>query len=426
MSGERDDDAKDSSGKPDRVEARVRHGWWPGWIWAIPIAALIVVGWLFARWLFSGGESITISFPDAHDLKKNNTNVVYRGTNVGRVTNIKLNDSGTAVIVTCSIDEDAKKFLRSGTRFWLKGANPSLQDLSSLAAVLSGPTIEMVPGNGPKATHFNGLEREPVSPTADARPLLYEVSLDGDVGSLKSGDPVKLHGFTVGEVREIAFDYDAKTGDLAMPGTIALYPALLHIKGVAEPDSPAALRAAIDTLIGKGLRARLDQDPPLVGSFRVSLEMMPGAPAATPAIVDGIEQIPAASGGGLASIVQRINKVPIEQIAQNVLDATHHIDSIVSSPRLKDAVTQLDSALKQIRTTVSKAGPQVSQLTVTLRKAADDLDQTAKSANHVVSGTASEGGLDTTLREIKDAARSIRSLADYLDRHPEALIKGRE
>ncbi|MGH8259088.1 MAG: MlaD family protein [Steroidobacteraceae bacterium] len=425
MTDSHSDGQQQPPGGARRVEARVRHGWWPGWIWAIPIAALIVVGWLGARYLLRGGKSITITFENAHDLKQDNSNVVYRGTDVGRVTQVQLNTAGTAVTVTASIDQSATKFLRSGTRFWLRGASPSLSNLASLASLLSGPTIVMDPGPGSPATHFIGLEHDPVSPSRASHPLLYEVSFSGEVGALESGDPVKLRGFTVGEVRDIGFSYDSRTGELSTPSTIAIYPSLLHIRGAADPDSSAALSAAVETLIRKGMRARLDRDPPLVGSYRVSLDMVLGAPAVTPAVVDGLPQIPVAPGGGLNSLVTRLNKVPIEQIAQNVLDITHHVDALVSSPQLKDAIVQLNAALKQIRRMTTKAGPQITALTVTLHKAADDLDRTANSANRLVSGTATEGGIETTLREIKDAARSIRSLADYLDRHPEALIRGR-
>ena len=416
----------EQAGEPGRVAARVRHGWWPGWIWAIPVAALIVVGWLGARALLSGGEDITISFPDAHGMKVNNTDVVYRGTNVGQVTEVKLNDNGTAAIVTASIDEAAIKFLRKGTRFWLRGANPSLSNPQSLGAILSGPTIVMDPGTGAKTTHFIGLERKPIGPGTNSQPVLYEVSLSGAVGSLKTGDPVALDGFTIGEVHSTGFSYDARTGEIATPATLEIYPSLLHIHGTASPDSPAALQSAIETLIGQGLRARLERDPPLVGSYSVSLEMVPGAPAATLAMVDGLPQIPSAPGGGLNTIVDRFKKVPIEQIGQNVLDITHHVDGIVSSPQLKDAVREADAALKQIRQMTSKAGPQITAATKSLRKAADDLDRTAQSANGLVSGSTAQNGLESTLKEITDAARSIRSLADYLDRHPEALVRGRE
>ncbi len=406
-------------------QAGMRHSWWPGWIWTIPVAAFLVVGWMGVRYLLRGGEDITIEFEDAHDLKPKNSNVTYRGTNIGTVKDVKLAESGGSVLVTAAIDADATRFLRSGTRFWLKGANPSLSNLSSLGALLSGPSIEMEPGAGAPAKHFKGLSHKPIVPASEARAVLYDVSLGGDAGSLETGDPVKLNGFTVGEVRAVSFAYDANTGSLSIPGTLALYPSLMHIRGRADADTPAALQAAIAGLIEKGLRARLDQDPPLVGHYRVSLEMVPGAPAVKMAVVNGLPQIPVAPDGGIASIVARVNKLPIEQIAQNVFDATQHIDTLVSSPRLKDAVVQLSAALRQIRQTTSQAGPQITALISTLHKASDDLDQTARSADKLVSGSATQDGVESTLQEIDQASRAVRSLANYLDRHPEALVRGR-
>ena len=83
-----------------RTEAIVRHGWWPGWIWAVPIAALLIVGWLGLRDLTRGGENIQINFEKAYGIKPQDTDVVYRGVKVGTVTSVALNDKGDAVIVT--------------------------------------------------------------------------------------------------------------------------------------------------------------------------------------------------------------------------------------------------------------------------------------------------------------------------------------
>ncbi|HEX5458836.1 MAG TPA: MlaD family protein [Steroidobacteraceae bacterium] len=415
------------SGSPDRVHAGVRHGWWPGWIWAIPIAALLVVIWFGARSLLAGGTDITIRLTDAHNLKKENTDIVLRGTQVGHVTGIELTQDGTGVVVSASIDKDAAKFLTTGTRFWLRGANPSLSNLSSLGSLLSGPTIIMDPGPGKKARHFLGLERAPVDPSATERPLLYEISLDSEAGALAGGDPVTLRGFTVGEVRDVGFTYDPATGDLATPATLALYPSLFHVKGTRDAPTAAEVAGEIERLIRKGMRARLARDPPLVGSYRVSLQLVPGTQAQTGPLTgeNGLPQIPVATGGDIASIVNRINKVPIERIAQNALDTTHNLATLTSSPKLKDAIVQLDAALKQIHGMTAKAGPQVPVLIKSLRRAAADLDGTAKSADHIMSGTATQNGVTNTVQEITEAARAVRSLADYLDRHPEALIRGR-
>jgi len=85
----------------------------------------------------------------------------------------------------------------------------------------------------------------------------------------------------------------------------------------------------------------------------------------------------------------------------------------------------LDAALKQIHQTTAQAGPQITQLVRTLHKTSDDLDQTAKNADQFVAGTATQDGLNSVTVEVTEAARAVRSLANYLDRHPEALIKGK-
>ena len=218
----------------------------------------------------------------------------------------------------------------------------------------------------------------------------------------------------------------AVAGVLSTPATLAIYPSLFHLKGAGTTPNATEVSAEIATLIGRGLRARLARNPPLVGSYQVSLEIVPGGKGpATPLMADGMPQIPAAEGGGVDSIVTRINKVPIERISQNLLNITAHVSALTSSPHLKDAVVQLDAALRQIHRLTAKAGPQVPIVIARLRRAAADLDATTKSANRLMSGTATQNGLTDTVQEISETARAVRSLADYLDRHPEALIRGR-
>jgi len=421
---DRGDDRPDDA---QRVQAGVRHGWWPGWIWAIPIAALLVVIWLGMRALLAGGTTITIRFNDAHGMKKENTDVMLRGAQIGNVTGIKVNNDGTGVIVTASIDDEAAKFLRTGTRFWLQGASPSLSNLSSLGSLLSGPTIVMDPGPGAKTKKFVGLEQQPIAPSTDERPILYEVSLGSEAGGLAGGDRVTLRGFIVGQVRNVGFAYDPDTGELSTPATLEIYPSLFHIKGKRTSPSATEVAAEISHLITQGMRARLTRDPPLVGGYQVSLETVPDAKPPTGPLTadDGLPMIPVAEGGGISSIVTRINKVPIERISQNLLSITSHVNSLTSSPKLKDAVVQLDAALRQIHSMTAKAGPQIPVVIARLRRAAADLDGTAKSANRLMSGTATQNGLADTMQEITDTARAVRALADYLDRHPEALIRGR-
>ncbi len=407
-----------------RTTAHVVRGWWPGWIWAVPIAVVLIVGWLGLRHLTNGGENITVTFPDAHGIKAQKTNVVYRGLAIGQVKSVALDKAGDGVMVTANIDDDAERFLRSETRFWLRGAHPSLENPSSLGAILSGPTIVMAPGAGKPATHFAGSVDKPIAP-AHAHPQSYIVMFKGAAGALRRGDKVTLRGFTIGKVTDVGFRYDVETGALSTPVTLAIYPARFHLTGITNPGRPAALRTALAMLIGKGLRARLERDPPLIGAYRVTLDMVQGAPSASSSQMDGKPVIPAAASGGLGAVISHLNQVPVDQVAQNLLDITHHVDSLVSSPHLEDAIFQLDAALKQFHDTAADAGPKLTRLIATLHRTATELDRTVKSARRIVGGEASQNGLQRAVRELTEAARSVRELADYLDRHPGALIRGR-
>ncbi len=416
--------------EPGRRTAPARptthRSWWPGWIWAVPIAALAIGAWLLIRWLSQGGTDITISFSNIYGLDPTDTDIVYRGMTVGKVDGVSLTKQGDAVNLSATINESAKGFLKEGTVFWLKGAQPSLSDLSSLGSILSGPKIVMAPGTGKATRQFKGIAHEPIVAGNAGPPLLIAVSFDGPTGSLSTGDIVKLRGFSVGEVREVSFEYDVETGKIRTPVTLALYPGAFHIEGMQTPGSDQALRAVLDQLVSQGLRAKLDRDPPLIGGYRVALEMIPGAPKESMNIARSLPEIPTApEGGGLESIVNRVKNVPIKQIGQNVLEITRHIDEVVSSPKLKDSVAELDAALKTVNSAVEDVAPKVDKLVTTLRDTAQELDRASATAQKTMGGAASQTGLQETLREIKEAAEAVRSLADYLDRHPEALISGR-
>lgn len=421
-----DKNATDTTQQP---KTTVRRSWWPGWIWTVPIAAFLIVGWLAMRALTSGGEDITISFADVHGLDPGNSSILYRGMKVGRVTGVSLAKDGKAVDVDANIQDSASRFLRSHTRFWLRGANPGISNLSALGNILSGPSIVMDPGGGNKTTQFSGTVGKPVIPADAGKPHRFDVELEGSTGGLKSGDKVMLRGFTVGEVTDVRYHLDPETGDFTTPVTLALYPSLFHIEQTGpHKHTPAALPMVIDTLIKKGLRARLQRDPPIIGKYFVALDIEPETSSAgvTPR-KDGtaLPQIPSTPSDSLGSIVSRLNGVPVDRIARNLLNVTRQIDTLVSSPKLTDAVAQLDGALKQIRHTAARSGPQLTRLIKTLHHTAADLDRAAQSANRVTGGGGAQNDLKKTMREITEAARAVRELADYLDRHPEALIQGR-
>jgi paraquat-inducible protein B len=258
----------------------------------------------------------------------------------------------------------------------------------------------------------------------------YTVAFPEAVGSLKTGAAVKLDGFTVGMVTAVEFHYDARTGSLSEPVTIEIEASRLHIVGLPSTDQvdwTGVLNTAVSRLVRKGLRARLEQAPPLVGSEFVSLAFSKGKPKSAGGL-DFSHQppaIPVSSGGGLQAVTTEIGRLPIEQIGDNVRAISAHLRSLVSSPKVEDSLTHLDRSLAEVDKVVHRAGPQIGPLVSSLRGAAAQLDDTASAARQTLGGSGQEGGIRQAVGELTRAARSVRALADYLDRHPEALIEGK-
>ena len=425
------DEAKQT---PSRTAATQQKSRWPGWIWAVPIAALAICGWLAIREVSSTGISITVRFDDAAGIKPKDTKLVYRGVEIGEVTDVVLARDLGHIVVKAEVHTAVQDNLNTGTRFYLKGGQPSLTDLSSLKSVVSGPTIEMVPGIGESTREFAGFDGEPPMPLAVSLP--YLVSFDGNAGGLKSGSPVSLRGFTVGEVQSTQLVTDPKSGKITTPVVLALDPTRFHFSGgvPTEGNWRPLLDATLAKLIDEGLRARLSQTPPLIGAQQVALEMTAEKGNANLGTGKQYPEIPATGGGGIESVVAQVGKLPVAQIGDNVKAITDHIDNLVSGPQLKDTIDHLDQSVATLDRTLQAAGPQIAptikslrQTVDTLRGTAKEIDSTAAALKSMAGGSPASpnGNLQQAMAELSQAGRAVRTLADYLDQHPEALIKGR-
>jgi len=407
--------------------ANQRRAWGPGWIWAVPIAAVGIVLWLTLRTLSSSGTSVTVVFDQAAGMSEDSTQVEYRGLKVGSVTDVRLDHNGQHVIATLDIDDSVKQDLVTGTQFYLEGANPSLSDPASLKALISGPTIVMVPGTGKAARHYVGIEGPPPKPFAAT--VRYRLNFAGAVGGLITGAPVSLRGFTVGDVASVKLTVDADTGAIATPVTIVLDPTRFHIRGaqVIDGDWKPVMNAVLGKLVQQGLRASLTQSPPLIGAQQVILKVVPDAAPARLDTSGTLPEIPVVSGNALGGLVTKLGKLPIGEIGDNVRTITARLKLLVGSPKLQDSLDHLDDALTSLDKTAHTAGPQVAPLIKSLRQTSAQIDTTAQSARKIIGGGAAapHGNLQQALDELTQAARALRTLANYLDQHPEALIQGR-
>jgi paraquat-inducible protein B len=382
------------------------------------------------------------------------SNVIHRGLAVGKVTRIDGDQAGR-VRVHIFVEAPYDRFLRAGTLFWL--ASPVRLSLSGdvlgaqieAAAALGAVAFETPQEDlaGPRSPAGASFALYPDKGHADAAgdgpQVFYQADFGDAGGDLAVGSPVTLGQVTVGSVKSVRMTLDAATGRIDTPVVLALEPRRLHLTGApaigegtggAGGDRREATDAAVGRLLARGYRARLTQSPPLVGSRLIALERAPGAGPGRLEAGGAYPGLPTAASGDLGAIgdkagalLDKLNAVPIESIGQDLRRMTSRLSGLLASPKVDESLGRLDDTLGQLDAMVRETRPKVGPLIAKLNEAADELSQTAASGKAVLSGegAAQDSSLPDALRELTNAARSLRALADTLQRHPEALIQGK-
>jgi paraquat-inducible protein B len=281
---------------------------------------------------------------------------------------------------------------------------------------------------GKKALGLGKTTPEGSEQTGIAHGVPFLVRFRDTVGSLEPGAPVLVRGMRMGTVREVKVTFDPATTSFVIPVTIELDPAPFTAGEVTD-DAATRVYRMVDAMIGHGLRARIEAANLLPGSLAVALEITPEAPPAQlghkqaePPEIPTVAVPFQSLNAHVEQVIDRISALPLEPIAADLQRL------ITAARRLAE-----DPALPQILTNLATASdalvPAARQLEPTLRAAAAMAAQ-ARAGVADVQGLLDQSGtlpdqLAHSLEEFQDAARSMRVLAEMLERQPEALLRGR-
>lgn len=250
------------------------------------------------------------------------------------------------------------------------------------------------------------------------------VYFDSSVAGLRVGAPVKFRGIEIGTVKDQRINM---TGAVRDPQHV-LIPVLLEIdddrlssQGIAriDLDDPNEVRR----LVGLGLRAELATESLVTGVRYVELDIKPDAPARLvhdrrypeiPSVRSVAETIP----DRVDQVLRNLAEVDVSGLAQSMRATVDDADQLLRSPHLARAVASLD----QITANLERAVNQLSTAAQDLRPAITEMQGTVTSVRKTSDRLSSQ--LDTTLRDVGGAARSLRRLADQLARDPGALLRG--
>jgi paraquat-inducible protein B len=350
--------------------------------------------------------------------------VYFRHFQVGRVIDENLlGDRSTRVSVF--IDAPYDQFVDANTRFWnASGVSLSLTAdglrvrTESLAAVLAGgiafddgPPTAQPTGSRPR-TRFTlyDSETEAMAP-ASGNPAYVKMRFAQALRGLEVGAPVEFMGVQIGSVAAVDLDYDARSQSFPVIVTAKLYLQrmgrayeALAAQGTTENEDTMA--AFVAALVARGLRAQPRTGSLLTGKLFIALDFFPASPRVTFNSALRPLELPTVSGtyqeleAGVSSLVTKLNALPLQRVANQVsLDLTDlhgSLDTLNKEvlPNATTALSALQGTLDSARQTVSDDSPLVERLS-------------------------------DTLSESQSTLVAVRELADYLDRHPEALIRGR-
>ena len=353
--------------------------------------------------------------------------VYYRRVPVGQVVDYRLEPNGRDIALRVFVNKPYDALVTADTRFWhASGLDLKLDagglrlNTQSLITVLLGGVAFQAPDDSPvtaaaaENTEFRlaADQGEALRSVDELAPTLLVLNFDQSVRGLSPGAPVDFRGVVVGQVRSIGIDYLPAQKAFRMPVVVELYPSRLGFREKDLADRRRA-REIARSLMARGLRAQLRNGNLLTGQLYIALDFFPHAApvrqdvdaampelATTPGSFDALQS-------QLGNIVNRIDKVPIDRLGKD----------------LGTALVSLNTLLAGADALVRRLDGDVAPQAVA---ALEDARKTLAAANGVLAADAPlHQDTRRLVQELTRTAASLRTLTDYLERHPEALLRGR-
>ena len=354
--------------------------------------------------------------------------VYFRRIQVGQVVSYELDKDGMGVTFKVFVAAPYDKYVRANTRFWnasgvdlTMDANGLKLDTQSLMSILIGgiafQTLDEsgeAPPTGANTAFTLFATRDEAMKNRDTISQSFVMIFKESVRGLSPGATVDFRGLTVGEVSGIHVAHDARTKEVDMLVEMRIYPERLRSRVVGALPDPKEYRAILNEMVAHGLRAQLTSGNLLTGQLIVALDFFPQAPKAKVSWAANPPRFPTTPGSlvelqaSLMRFVKKLEKLPLDEVVNDVRQTVQTLDAT-----LKDADKMVRNVDKDI----------LPEMRMTLEEAR----KTLRAAKQTLSADAPlQQDLRETLRELARTAQSLRVLTDYLERHPESLIRGKQ
>jgi len=371
--------------------------------------------------------------------------IFFHDIQVGRILDTKLQEDGTGVVIDIFIEAPHHLRVRDTSRFWQisgfeisMGAEGVDVKMASLGALLSGGIAFDTPAiaggsNEPSkpGTVFKVFKDfSSVKEEKYVEKLYVLVYFDGSVRGLTVGAPVEFQGIKVGKVADISVDYDPEHLKIRIPVLLELEAdRLASRKMIKEMKKKIPPYSNLKRFVERGLRAQLQTGSLLTGQLFVELDIHPNLPPKSLIMTGKYPEMPAIPATmdqfrrTVTDLLAEIRRMPLDKIAEEILETVEGANHLVNSPEAQEAVHNLNAALGNVEKLTEGMDQRVDRLAFSVEKTLAKVRQALELADP---NSPAAVNLNSALKELSAAARSIRVLADYLEQHPEALVKGKK
>jgi paraquat-inducible protein B len=377
--------------------------------------------------------------------------VSYREVSVGEVLSSELEHDRPGVKLRIFVQAPYDRVVVPESRFWNSsgirvdtGAEGLRIELESARSLLSGGVAfgtpagaEQHPPSKPESTFRLYASEAEAKIEFYGRVVPYVSYFQASVRGLAAGSEVHMFGQPVGSVTGLSLAQDPQKGH---DGEVAVRVAyVLQPERMLDPKVGAALDGpGVRALVQDHLRVVLETTSFLTGQKALSLEYDPGSHAA-PVVREGEALVLPSEAQdfqaittSLAAIANKVNQIPFAEIGANLDRTLASLQRTVGGPELRDAIVSLGSTLNEVHELARQANQNLGPALSRLPGISEQLEHAVARANAAFgqSGYGSDSEVQRNLThmmtEVADAARSLRMLVDYVDRHPEALVRGRK
>ncbi len=346
------------------------------------------------------------------------TPVFYRDIVVGEVLGYDFGDGLGPITVNVFVRAPFDNLIRPESHFWKSsGVTAGLQgggfhvEFQSLQAVLSGGITFDVPRDStskpvPDNSSFPLFDSHEEAESAGYQTQIPLVSyFETSVTGLTRGSAVDVLGIQVGTVTDVRLVIDPVAGTAKARVAMALQPERV----VQAGEFPADLRPdqVLQRMVNRGMRAQLDTASYITGQKQITLAFVPNAgPAALTQEGDAFV-MPSQPGGldnilsSASQITTTLAKIPFDKIGDNLNKLLLTANDTIGGKQVKQALAALSATLKNANNTLAGVNQGYG------------------------SDSDFQRNLEQLMGEANDTLRSVKGLADYLDRHPQSLLFGR-